>query len=306
MNNKIKAFVIIATKGRAKETFTLLDYLAKQTYPIEKIVVVGSEPADIAGLEQHPLGITGKAVLKISKAGSCIQRNAAMDQALEFTRETDPQDWFAVFFDDDFRPANHWLEMCANTFIANPQVIGLGGKVVADGVTTGTISEYEAQAYLENNTVLKQEIIEPCFYGLYGCNMAYRGNVVANIRFDENLPLYGWQEDLDFGVRAIEQTQGTLIYTNQCIGVHLGVSGGRTSGVRFGYSQIANPIYLAKKGTMNTGYARKILLRNVASNIFHTIIFDTTKDYKGRLWGNIKAAFDLLTNKCHPTKILQF
>lgn len=300
----MKAFVVIATKGRAKETFTLLDYLAAQTYPIEKIVVVGSEPADIAKLENHPLSVSQKVMIKTSQIGSCIQRNAAMNQTLEFASATDARNWFAVFFDDDFRPAPNWLEQCANTFKNRPEVVGLGGKVVADGVTTGTISEQEAQAHLEKNTVLAEEKIEPCFYGLYGCNMAYRGNVVTNIRFDENLPLYGWQEDLDFGVRAIQQTQGKLIYTNQCIGVHLGVSGGRTSGVRFGYSQIANPIYLAKKGTMNSSYARKILLRNVASNIFHTIIFDTKKDYKGRLWGNIKAAFHLLSGKCHPTNIL--
>lgn len=306
MNNITKAFVIIATKGRAKETYILLNYLAEQTYPIEKIVVVGSEHSDIAGLENHPLYATQKVVIKTSPAGSCIQRNAGMYHILSDVKNVEPKHWFAVFFDDDYRPAHEWLAQCARTFEKYPDVVGLGGKVLADGVTTGTISEQEAKAHLENNTVLAEENIEPCFYGLYGCNMAYRGNVVDNIRFDENLPLYAWQEDLDFGVRAIQQTKGKLIYTNQCIGVHLGVTGGRTSGIRFGYSQIANPIYLANKGTMNKSYASRILFRNVASNIFHTITLDTKKDYKGRLWGNLKAAFDLLRYNCHPTNILKF
>ena len=302
----MKAFVIVATKGRAKETYTLLDFLAKQTYPIEKIIIVGSESNDIAGLEAHPIYDTKQLYISTSVAGSCIQRNSGLDLISDYVKNIEQQNWFAVFFDDDFRPAPDWLAQCANTFEKYPDAIGLGGRVVADGVTTGTITELEAEAYLKTCQVELEEKIGYSFNGLYGCNMAYRGNVAAKIRFDENLPLYGWQEDLDFGVRAIQQTGGKLIYTNQCLGVHMGVTGGRTSGVRFGYSQIANPIYLAQKGTMNKKYARKTLLRNVASNIFHTVTFDNAKDYKGRLWGNLKATFHLLIGKCHPTNILNF
>ena len=46
-------------------------------------------------------------------------------------------------------------------------------------------------------------------------------------------------------VRAYETTSRA----NVLRGVHLGNKRGRVSGLRFGYSQIANPIYLLQKGT---------------------------------------------------------
>lgn len=304
----MKAFVIVATKGRAKETYTLLDYLATQTYPIEKIIVVGSEQADTVGLENHPTTLTGKTVIEQSgKAGLTIQRNFGLNKLIPLVGSHDRKEWFVTFFDDDFRPADNWIEKAAEAFTTNQVLVGLSGWVLADGIKSLGISESKAKEILASNTHLKRT---PWFgnrkevEGLYGCNMTFRGNVAYSERFDENLPFYGWQEDVDYGGNALKF--GKLLYIKECRGVHLGVTGGRTSGVRFGYSQIANPIYLAKKGTMNKNYARRILLRNVASNIFHTIIFDTKKDYKGRLLGNIKAAFHLISGKCHPKNILNF
>lgn len=303
----MKAFVIVATKGRAKETYTLLDYLAKQTYPIEKIIVVGSEPIDVVGLESHPLTQSGNVLIELStKAGSTIQRNVGLNKLTPFGASLNAEEWFVAFFDDDFRPAVNWLESSSYVFSQQSDWVGLGGWVLADGINGLYISEENALNYLNG-------VIPPAQHawfgeqleveGLYGCNMAYRGNVASTLRFDENLPLYGWQEDVDYGGMAIKF--GKLFYTNQCVGVHLGVKGGRTSGIRFGYSQIANPIYLAKKGTMNKSYAKTILLNNVVSNIFHTITFDQTKDYKGRLYGNFLAVCHLLTAQLHPTKILE-
>lgn len=302
----MKAFVVIATKGRAKETFTLLDYLSKQTYPIEKVIVVGSEPNDVAGLESHTSTQSGNVMIfESDKAGLTIQRNYGLNKLLPHVESLNHNDWFVTFFDDDFRPAYNWLENAQKSFIENPKVVGLSGWVLADGIKTLGISEEEAQRILSSDTHLSRT---PWFgnrkevEGLYGCNMTFRGCVAFTQRFDENLPFYGWQEDVDYGGNALKF--GKLLYVKECRGVHLGVTGGRTSGLRFGYSQIANPTYLAKKGTMNKKYASRIILRNVASNIFHTITFDTKKDYKGRLQGNIKAAFDLLSGKCHPANIL--
>ena len=50
----MKPFVIIATKGRAKETRVLLDYLLAQSLMPHFVVVVGSEQSDIEGLDTHP------------------------------------------------------------------------------------------------------------------------------------------------------------------------------------------------------------------------------------------------------------
>src|SRR6202040_3955084 len=96
-------------------------------------------------------------------------------------------------------------------------------------------------------------------YGTYGCNMAFRLKPIVshNVVFDDNLPLYGWQEDIDFSRRVLPY--GRIVRSKSLRGVHLGIKLGRTSGVRFGYSQIANPIYLTRKGTMSRKHARTII-----------------------------------------------
>lgn len=303
----MKAFIIVATKGRAKETYTLLDYLARQTHPIEKILIIGSEAKDIENLKDHSLAKENIALIQTSnKAGSCLQRNMGLNTLSTLTNQLSPTSWFVTFFDDDYRPSEAWLENAANSFIADSSLVGLSGWTMGDGVNTPTgITEKVAQLCLNGSIPpLKQ----PWFGeykeidSLYGCNMAYRGNAASTLRFDENLPLYGWQEDIDFSAGA--NKLGKLIYTNQCKGIHLGVSSGRTSGIRFGYSQIANPIYLINKGTMTYKFAWSLWQRNLASNIFRTITMNRTKDYKGRLYGNFLALRDLVLRRCHPMRVL--
>jgi GT2 family glycosyltransferase len=65
------------------------------------------------------------------------------------------------------------------------------------------------------------------------------------LHFDENLPLYGWLEDVDFCRRLAPY--GRIVRNARTAGVHLGSNSGRTSGVCYGYSQIANPLYLWRK-----------------------------------------------------------
>jgi hypothetical protein len=89
------------------------------------------------------------------------------------------------------------------------------------------------------------------------------------------------------------------------MGVHLGVKTGRTSGVRLGYSQIVNPIYLSKKGTMSWQHARKQISKNVAANLARSIYPEPWIDRHGRLKGNLLAFMDLVLGKASPARILQ-
>jgi hypothetical protein len=148
------------------------------------------------------------------------------------------------------------------------------------------------------------DVLEPV-PGLYGCNMAFRIQYVrANqLRFDENLPLYGWQEDIDFSLQMAPF--GRLVKSDRLMGVHLGVKAGRTSGVRLGYSQIANPVYLSKKGTMSWQHARKLISRNIAANLARSLYPEPWIDRHGRLKGNLLALMDLLRGKASPARILQ-
>lgn len=302
----MKAFIVIATKGRAKETYALISSIAKQSYSIAHIVVVGSEAADVHGLADHPLSTANQMTLTTCEAGLTIQRNVGLDVLKNHhTADIAPNDWFVIMLDDDFRMDRDWAANCATAFKTNPSMIGAGGRVLADGIHGIGISEAMATQYLthqlppENHSWSGDEKHE--VPDLYGCNMAYRGTFAIEERFDENLPFYGWLEDVDYSVRAAKRDK--LMYLPNARGVHLGVTGGRTSGVRFGYSQIANPIYLIKKNTMPRRKALTLMGRNIISNIARTLMCNTKKDYRGRLYGNCLAFIDTVKNKCHPLNI---
>lgn len=305
----MRAFVIIATKGRAKETGTLLDYLQRQTLAPHGVVVVGSEERDVFECRDHPAfkHLAGNIVLS-PVAGLTCQRNYGIQTLRQrgFLDET-KGDFFCAFFDDDFRPADDWLEKAADRF-AKGDIVGLTGRVLADGVMTGGLSEEQATNYLAGTIVPEKhwanttkESFVDC---AYGCNMAFNHTVIRQCRFDENLPLYSWQEDYDYTGQAL--AFGPVVRTPNCRGVHMGVSGGRTSGLRFGYSQVANPLYLMGKGTMPTKAALRQIARNFAANMIKSIRPPRPDiDYWGRLRGNFMAIGDKLCGRGHPSKILE-
>ncbi|CAB3776168.1 hypothetical protein LMG28688_00179 [Paraburkholderia caffeinitolerans] len=305
----MKRYVIVATKGRPVETATLLDFLHDQDAQPDGVYIVGASAADLPDVTGHPLLVSTRVALLVGdKPGSTTQRNVGIEAMLEDAPdETSGERWFACFFDDDFRPHRAWLRECEALFASDDEVIGMTGQVLADGVKGGGISEADALRYLSGERERephwasgdeRHEIM--C---AYGCNMAFVDRVVRQCRFDEALPLYGWQEDYDFTVRA--RSLGTAMYAPGCRGVHLGTKRGRTSGVRFGYSQIANPIYLARKQTMAPRRACSFISRHLCSNLYHSLRGHPLVDYRGRLRGNVLAFFDIVKGVIHPQRILE-
>ena len=300
--------VIIATCGRAEETRRLLVSLAGQTSLIDRLVVVGATQADIEGVDglaaSSPFHVD---MLLTSRAGLPIQRNAALshlDRVDEFRHADDGA--IVVFFDDDFRPACDWIEAAVATFHTDPTIVGLTGRVLADGVKGEGLSEDDARDYLcarrspqshwANGTDVRD------VGSAYGCNMAFRASIVGALRFDERLPLYGWQEDRDFSGQAMRH--GRVVFTPDCAGVHLGAKTGRTKGTRLGYSQIANPLYLMRKGTMGRLVGLRFLARAIAANLVNSVRPHPLIDYRGRLSGNCVAIADLVRLRCAPERIL--
>jgi GT2 family glycosyltransferase len=122
-------------------------------------------------------------------------------------------------------------------------------------------------------------------------------------RFDEKLPLYGWLEDVDFSLRLGQR--GRIVKAMAAQGVHLGIKKGRQSGRRLGYSQIANPIYLSRKGVFPWRRALRLMSRNIAANLLRLPHPEPYIDRFGRASGNIKAFGDLLTGRLTPERILE-
>jgi len=98
---------------------------------------------------------------------------------------------------------------------------------------------------------------------------------------------------------------GRIVRSTRLLGVHLGTKRGRTSGVKFGYSQIANPIYMTRKGTLSPPRALCQMGRNLARNIARCLAPEPWIDRRGRLKGNMLALGDLALGCIDPRKILQ-
>ena len=134
-------------------------------------------------------------------------------------------------------------------FKENPEVVASTGRVLADGWKGPGLTVEQARSILAGDTGAQcEQQISPRFCA-YGCNMGLRMAPIREhgLRFDETLPLYGWYEDWDFS-RQLARF-GSIVHISNACGVHLSVKVGRMAGVRMGYAQVANPIYLARKGT---------------------------------------------------------
>lgn len=281
--------VVIATTGRPAIVRKVVERLGKQTRPADGVFVVGASNDDVAGLEGSIEGLQ----LIVTKKGLCRQRNAALDGP---AGDCD----VAVFFDDDFLPAHDFLQSLERLFDANLDLVGITGRLVADGARSSPLTFEEAASRLDDQGERPKPSSKECA-SLYGCNMAFRLDAARGLRFDERLPLYGWQEDVDFTHRL--SRRGKLLHTSEVTGIHLGARSGKTSGKRLGYSQVANIVYLWRKGSMPPWLGEEMLFRNLVANTVRSIWPEHDIDRRGRLVGNLLAIADLLRGRIDPRRI---
>jgi glycosyltransferase involved in cell wall biosynthesis len=285
----MRIHAVIATTGRPEIVKRVVTRLAAQTRAPDGVLVVGASPEDIAGLE----GTTDILETLISRRGLCRQRNAALDHLGDSTD-------VIAFFDDDFVPADDFLAQLEALLSAQPDVVGATGILVADGAQGQPIGFDDAADRLDRLGERPATNKSDC-PSLYGCNMAFRLSAAAGLRFDEKLPLYGWQEDVDFTHQL--SWRGRLVRTSELTGVHMGARSGKTSGKRLGYSQIANIVYLWRKGTMVRWLGERLLFQNIVSNVVRSLWPEHDIDRRGRLIGNLLAIRDLLTGRIDPERI---
>lgn len=283
----MKLHVIVASIGRAELLAATIGHLSSQTRKPDSVLVVSVSPADVAGL---PTQADFPIEVIFAEMGLPKQRNAGL-------RHVQGKADVIVFFDDDFVPGLTYLAELENLFETRPDVVGATGRVIADGIKTPGISFRDA-VVLNAGDVAPQIATERQMPALYGCNLSARASATKDLWFDENLPLYGWQEDVDFSYQLGQR--GKLLLTDRLAGVHMGAKSGRTSGRRLGYSQIANPVYLLRKNTIPHRLAWRLMVRNVVANAVRTFRPEPYIDRRGRLVGNLIAIRDLVLGKLHP------
>lgn len=280
---------VIATRGRPDVvTQTVRHLLAHQTLKPNSVIVSCINPSDAGELQGRD-----DIEIVIGPPGLTAQRNAALAH-LPFDTE------IVAFFDDDFVAHKDWLAVAAQTFRDEANVVAFTGRVLADGVTGPGIEFAEAMSRVADAPPSDWSWVEP--YSPYGCNMAFRFRSIGDLRFDERLVLYGWLEDRDFG-GALARRGGRLVKCADAMGVHMGAKGGRIAGERFGYSQIVNPLYMLRKGTMTPTQVAGQIFRNVSSNLGRALRPEPFIDRRGRLKGNLLGIADILRGRMQPERV---
>ncbi|TDL81110.1 glycosyltransferase [Palleronia sediminis] len=302
----MKIAVIVCSVGRPDCLRDLMPALAAQSRPADRVVLVVTRPED-AGFDPAPLfPEPTRAELILAPRGLPQQRNRGLDAV---SGDCDA----VLFLDDDFVPSRHALRGVEAGFDAWPDVAGMTGRLIADGIHGAGFDMAEAARMVADHDARTPappegrapRILRRGMAGLYGCNMAYRMAAVGGARFDERLPLYAWQEDIDFAARVGRASGGDLVRTDAFSGVHRGAKSGRErAGRRLGYSQLANPWYLWNKGTMTARFAGRLALRNMLANHARSLRPEPWIDRAGRARGNWLALWDILRGRSDPGRIL--
>lgn len=288
----MRIHVVIASMGRADLLWRTVDRLQDQSRVPDGVLLAVTGANDVEGISQSRL----EPHILLCEIGAARQRNAALDHL-------DNNSDVVVFFDDDFVPAHDYIENVEALLTENPDWVGLTGKLVDDGIRGEPIPFKEAEHRLDVDEE-KPELGITERSALYGCNMAIRLSVAGDLRFDENLPLYSWLEDVDYTYQLGER--GPMYACPELTGIHLGTRRARSPGLRLGYSQVANVIYLLRKGTIVPSHGRRLVTQNLIANCLRSIVPDKGIDRRGRLKGNLLAVVDWLRGNLDPRRILKF
>jgi GT2 family glycosyltransferase len=290
----MKIAIAIATAGRRDGLSETINFLRRQTRAPDALYVcpAGDNDLDSACLEGFP---SPTHVVR-GERGLPAQRNTIMRAATHMD--------VLFFIDDDYIPDPLLLSELEALFVNQPNMVIATGDVIADGINGPGIDFTQATALIDALKALPREKLKPVFNG-YGCNMAIRMKPVRahGLEFDENLPLYGWWEDVDFSRRL--SPFGDVLYSNRLRGVHMGSKSGRTPGKKLGYSQVMNIVYMMKKGSIpfDVGFVR--ISRNVIANLVRMMMPEPWVDRRGRLLGNVLAFMDAFVGRIDPKKILK-
>lgn len=291
MTEPIRAAIIMASAGRPQLLGEVLNDLAAQTVPVAALIVSVPDAASL------PSPVPDGWRVVTGTRGLAAQRNAGLD---ELGDEAD----VVFFFDDDAVVRSDYLEQGVAYFAAHPRVLGITGRVLADGASVAEVPREEAERLVAASFAEPLVATGTPSRTLYGCNFAFRREAVPELRFDGRLPLYSWLEDHDFARRLLRH--GELAKVDDCVVVHRGAdSGGRTNHVRLGYSQFMNPVYLHRQRSFPLWLAAWEIFRPTAKNLVNSIVGGERGWRRERLRGNLLAVGDVLAGRITPERITE-
>ena len=282
----------IATRGRAAILAETLAELDRQERAPARVVVCHVTDADVEGIAARFPGVE----LLRGAPGLPAQRNRMLDALGDCDA--------VLFLDDDFLAGPDWLAVLDAVLRVRPDCVVATGSVIADGAKGPGLTPAEARALLAADAPPADPLAVAPAFNAYGCNMALRLAPMRayRIRFDEALPLYAWYEDIDLSRRMLPH--GSILRLEGARGVHLGVKQGRVPGRRLGYSQVVNPIYLARKGSFPWSHAVPSAARHCLINLLRSVRPEAEVDRWGRFRGNLRGLWDLARGRASPGRVL--
>jgi GT2 family glycosyltransferase len=289
----LRIAVVICTLGRPSVLHDTVLSLTEQTIPPEEILI--GTPSE-ESVQSETLKLPKTRLIK-TNLGLTRQRNACLDEVAS------GMDLIA-FVDDDMEFCRDYFEQMIRLFSENPDVVAASGSLLHDGGINSPIDRQKA-AIMCRTTELQLATDPRTFESrayAYGCNMVFRAEEIKDIRFDEELPLYAWLEDSDFSHRAVSGRSRGPVTCLRAKAVHLGWQGGRVAGIRLGFSQIINPLYLWRKSRPFSlmHFVVHYWLRCLVGNLLGTIHGPEIEDRPGRLQGNIRGFLHVLQGRCDP------
>ena len=282
----------IATRGRCEVLKEMLREIRCQTRQPDRILVCHTVRQDVAGLDR-----SSDVELLASPPGLARQRNAIVDQLGDCDA--------VLFLDDDFLMAPRYMAATLDAMRADPTIVVTTGDIIADGVSGPGLDPATGRAMIaaERNRTQRGGVLAA--RRGYGCNMAVRLDVARRhaIRFDERLLLHALSEDVDFTRRL--GRHGRIVKLLGARGVHLGTKHGIGPGDRLGYSQVANPVHLFRKGSYGLAPVIGRVGRDIATNLVRSMWSEPYVDRRGRLRGNARAMADIVRGRLAPERILE-
>ena len=291
--------VVIVSKGRAAVLAETLESLSHQTLKPDRIVLVVPHAADL------PDNFWNDNVQTVvGPLGASLQRN-------EGIAVIPLSVGYVAFFDDDMELKDDYLASAVAFLEANPTVVGISGAVLGNGNVTREEGRRRIAAYQPKRDFRVKFQSEGSGHLLHGCNMVIRRGVLQYEQFDEELPLYSYNEDYDLSLRL--EAYGRVGRFSECISVHLETPTGRVREDMRGYSLVANNYYFLTNKTTHLPtplawirfwivcVARPLLIC-VASIVRR----DSSHDFHARLKGILLAVKDIFTGKSHPGRIRDF
>jgi glycosyltransferase involved in cell wall biosynthesis len=277
--------VIVPTQARKKSVGETVESIVRQADIPDQIIVSASGPEDVdPDLAKNP-----RVQLVFGPRGITLQRNRGIDAL-------NPKAEIVCMLDDDVELPEDYFSCVKRLLETRPEIVGFSGSVM----TVDHKTREEAKKILLQWK--GEDRFEEGKIGI-GCSMNVRRWVLEKVRFDERLALYGRLEDADFAARTFPLgKQGTYF---ACRVAHLMEKQGRLPGKAYGFSQVMNPYYLWRKGSMPSFWevVRAHWWIALGSNTWGMVRPRRPIDHWGRLRGNFLALWFILRGRIEPEYI---